>query len=74
MIIETVGARRIDALDGRDLKRWWEEWSAPTKLGGRPKLAKARFAFIVIKATLAFGIACRLPGCAELKEIIKNGS
>ena len=33
MIVETVGKRRIDVLDGRDLKRWWNEWSAPLKQG-----------------------------------------
>jgi hypothetical protein len=71
MIVETVGKRRIDALDGRDLKRWWNEWSAPMKEGGKPRLAAARMAMIVLTA-LAFGIACRKPGCAELKEIIKN--
>jgi hypothetical protein len=70
MIVETVGKRRIDALDGRDLKRWWDEWSAPAKRGGKPRLAAARMAFIVLKTALAFGIACRKPGCAELKQII----
>jgi hypothetical protein len=72
MIIETVGKRRIDALDGRDLKRWWNEWSAPAKEGGKPRLAAARMAFIVLKTALAFGIACRKSGCAELKEIIRE--
>jgi hypothetical protein len=72
MIAETVGKRRIDALDGRDLKRWWNEWSAPVKEGGKPRLAAARMAMIVLKTALAFGIACRKPGCAELKEIITN--
>jgi hypothetical protein len=70
MIIQTVGRRRIDALDGRDLKRWWNEWSAPTKEGGKPRLAAARMAFIVLKTALAFGISCRKRGCADLKEII----
>jgi hypothetical protein len=73
MIVGTVGKRRIDALDGRDLKRWWNEWSAPvSKQGGRPRLAAGRMAFIVLKTALAFGIACRKPGCAELKEIIRE--
>lgn len=70
MIVETVGKRRIDALHGRDLKRWWNEWSAPVKADGKPRLAAARMAMIVLKTALAFGISCRKPGCAELKEII----
>ena len=63
---------RIDALDGRDLKRWHREWSAPTEPGGEPRLAAARMSFAVIKAALSFGISCRLPGCAELKLILKQ--
>jgi hypothetical protein len=61
IIIRTVGKRRIDALDGRDLKRWHAEWSAPTEPGGKPRLAAARMMFAILKAALSFGISCRLP-------------
>ena len=72
IIIRTVGQRRIDALDGRDLKRWHNEWSAPTEHSGKPRLAAARMMFAIIKAALSFGISCRLPGCAELKLILQQ--
>jgi integrase len=72
MICETVGARRIDALDGRDLRRWHSEWSAPIKEGDKPRLAAARMAMIVLKTALTFGMTCRLPGCAELREILSG--
>lgn len=72
IISRTVGARRIDALDGRDLKRWHDEWSAPTQPCGKPRLAAARMCFAVIRAALSFGISCRLPGCAELKVILQQ--
>jgi hypothetical protein len=29
-------------------------------------------AFAIIKAALSFGIACRLPGCADLKLILQQ--
>ena len=61
-----------NALDGRDLKRWHREWSAPAEPGGKPRLAAARMSFAVIKAALSFGISCRLPGCAELKLILQQ--
>ncbi len=70
MIVETVGARRIDALDGRDLRRWHNEWSEPIEKGSKPRLGAARMAMIVFKTALSFGIACRKPGCVELKTII----
>jgi hypothetical protein len=70
MIVQRVGERRIDVLDGRDLRRWHAEWSAPEVEGGRPMLAKARMAMIVLKNALTFATTCRKPGCAELRNII----
>ncbi|MGO8923245.1 MAG: tyrosine-type recombinase/integrase [Xanthobacteraceae bacterium] len=72
MILQTVGARRIDALDGRDLSRWHAEWSKPVTEGGKPRIAAARMAMIVLKTALSFGISCRLPGCEELKLILQQ--
>ena len=68
MIVATVGARRVDALDGRDLRRWHAEWSAPA--GGKPRIAAARMAIIVLKNALTFAATCRNPGCSELREIL----
>jgi hypothetical protein len=72
MILETVGERRIDALDGRDLRRWHAEWSAPLIRGGKPRLAAARMAMIVLKTALTFAATCRKPGCAELRNILRD--
>jgi hypothetical protein len=66
----TIGSRRIDRCDGRDARRWFEAWSAPAEPGGRPTLAAARFAMMVLKAALSFGIQCRLEGCAGFKAIL----
>jgi integrase len=70
MIVETVGERRVDALDGRDLRRWHAEWSAPLTEGGKPRLAAARMAVIVLKTALTFAATCRKPGCADLRNIL----
>ena len=40
------------------------------KPDGRPRIAAARMAMIVLKTALSFGKACRLPGCAEFKAIV----
>jgi integrase len=72
MITETVGERRVDMLDGRDLRRWHTEWSAPLEQGGKPRLAAARMALIVLKTALTFCATCRKPGCAELRDILRN--
>ena len=72
MIVETVGARRIDAIDGRDLRRWYAEWSAPLKEGDKPRIAAARMAMTVIKNALTFAATCRKPGCTELRDILSK--
>lgn len=70
MLRAEVGERRIDALDGRDLSRWYKAWSEPAKEGGRPRLAAARMAMTVLKSALTFGKVCRYAGCADLKSIM----
>jgi len=70
MIVATVGARRIDALDGRDLRRWHSEWSAPLEQGSKPRIAAARMAIVVLKNALTFAATCRKPGCTELRDIL----
>jgi hypothetical protein len=66
----TIGSRRIDRCDGRDVRRWFEAWSAPVEPSGHPTIAAARFAMMVLKAALSFGIQCRLEGCAGFKAIL----
>jgi hypothetical protein len=70
MIIETVGERRVDVLDGRDLRRWHDEWKAPLADGGKERLAAARMAMIVLKTALTFAATCRKPGCDDLRSIL----
>jgi hypothetical protein len=72
MIIETVGERRVDVIDGRDLRRWHTEWSAPLESGGKPRLAAARMAMIVLKTALTFCATCRKPGCTDLRDILRD--
>jgi hypothetical protein len=72
MIVATVGARRIDALDGRDLRRWHDQWSVPLEQGGKPRIAAARMALVVLKNALTFAATCRKPGCADLRDILHD--
>jgi len=72
MIVATVGERRVDALDGRDIRRWHAEWSAPLEPGGKPRIAAARIAIIVLKTALTFAATCRKPGCADLRNILRD--
>lgn len=62
-----IGARRIDAIDRRDIDRWFEVWSTAGE-----HLAAARMAVTVLKSALTFGKGCRLAGCAELRSILED--
>ena len=72
MILQTVGERRVDAIDGRDLRRWHAEWSAPLEENRKPRIAAARMAMIVLKTALTFAATCRKPGCGELRNILRD--
>lgn len=70
LIIKTIGSRAIHACDGRDVKRWFNGW-AEDQHGGAPHLAKAQMCLTVLKSALAYGIMCRRPHCAGLREIMR---
>jgi hypothetical protein len=65
-----IGERHINDCDGRDLKRWFAQWSTGDSVDGKPQIAKARMAIAVLRAATTFGIACRKPGCAEFSAVI----
>lgn len=60
-----IGDYRIDEVDGRDLRRWFETWSE-----ARAKLGAGRMALAVLKAAVTFGVMCRMKGCAEFKVVM----
>jgi hypothetical protein len=71
-IVSHIGARQISVCDGRDLRRWFAEWSEPDEAGGKPKIAAARMVVCVIKAAVTFGILCRYSACIEFRTILDH--
>jgi hypothetical protein len=71
MLIEEIGARRIQDCDGKDAKRWFKVWGQYSKEDGSyGKHAKALMCIAVIKAALKFGVLCKYKGCADFKAIL----
>jgi hypothetical protein len=62
-----IGTLRIDACDGRDVKRWFAEWRNDN---GTDRLPRARMALAVLKAAVSFGVVCRQHGCRDFKAIL----
>jgi hypothetical protein len=67
MLIEEIGARRIEDCDGKDAKRWFKTWAEYDVETGYRKIAKARFCIAITKAALTYGILCKYKGCADFK-------
>lgn len=65
-MLHEVGDKRIDKITGVDLKRWHNSWS-----DNGEKLAASKMARAVLDAAVTFGVASRLPGCIELREVLK---
>lgn len=62
-----IGNRRVDSVDGVDVKRWHKLWSTNGK-----HLAAAAMSRAVLEAALSFGVSLRLDGCQELVGIVRE--
>jgi integrase len=65
-----IGDVKIATTDGRAVKRWFAEWRFDED--GSEHLPRARMVLAVLKATVRFGIICRLPGCSAFKEVLSE--
>src|SRR5690554_6026859 len=58
-----IGVRRVDSIDGIDIRRWHKDWSSNGK-----HLAAAAMVRAVLEAAVSFGVMMRLKGCSDLLE------
>lgn len=61
-----IGVRRVDGIDGIDIRRWHKDWSSNGK-----HLAAAAMVRAVLEAAVGFGVMMRLKGCSDLLETIQ---
>ncbi|MER9769016.1 hypothetical protein NKJ09_23460 [Mesorhizobium sp. M0189] len=64
VIKDTVGARLVRKLVGKDFRRWFNEWGS----GGRSR--RAHGAIRKLRAILSFGATERFDGCRDAREIL----
>ncbi|MCW1844207.1 integrase [Prosthecomicrobium hirschii] len=57
----SIGSRRMELITGLDITGWHDE------IADSSGPAAAAMCVAIIKAALSFGVAARLPGCADLK-------
>lgn len=61
-----IGVRRVDSIDGIDIRRWHKDWSSDGQ-----HLAAASMVRAVLEAAVGFGVMMRLKGCADLLVTIQ---
>jgi hypothetical protein len=74
LLREHIGECLIDESDGRDLKRWFDQWAARDQFGNPNHLPRGKMVLAVLKAAVSFGVACRRAGCAEFYTIMSHMS
>jgi integrase len=68
-----IGERRIDACDGRDVRKWFKVWAGVEDLRSpNAKIPAARMGLTVLKSAVSFGVMCRLAGCAAFSAILRE--
>lgn len=70
-LVERFGDRRIDRLNGRDMRRWFHILLEPSRPGAPPRLVLARRCVkVMMPILLAYGMEVGLLGCAELRKVL----
>ena len=67
-----IAARRMDAVDGRDVQRWYNKWAAPVLPGGPKRLREAKGCIQTLRRVVAFGVTLRLKGAKGLSEVLSE--
>jgi hypothetical protein len=68
-----AGAKRLDRLTGRDLRKWFLEIMKPAEPTGPPRVRLARGCVRqMMPILLGYGAEIGLPGCLELAEVLNR--
>ena len=66
----SVGARRIDRLNGEDFRRWYRKLREPKSPGQPPRIGRAHGCMTMLRILFGYGQVMGLPNCDKLKGIL----
>src|SRR6516165_6278618 len=66
----SVGARRIDRLNGEDFRRWYRKLREPKSPGQPPRIGRAHHCMTMLRILFGYGQVMGLPNCDKLKGIL----
>ena len=70
LLKRSVGARRIDRLNGEDFRRWYRNLREARSTGQPPRLARAHGCMTMLRILFGYGQIMGLPNCDKLKGIL----
>ena len=70
MLKTSVGARRIDRLNGEDFRRWYRKLSEPRSAGLPARIGRAHYGMTLLRVLFGYGQTKDLPNCDKLKGIL----
>lgn len=70
ILVATVGRRRIDRINGRDVNRWHREWGEPRIEGEPRRHRRAKGCIQTLRVVVSDGVATRIAGCKDLRDIL----
>jgi hypothetical protein len=70
MLKTSVGARRIDKLNGEDFRRWYRKLQEPKSPGLPPRIGRAHYGMTLLRILFGYGQTRGLPNCDKLKGIL----
>lgn len=73
LLEQTVGERVLSEVRGRDLRRWYENYSTPSDADGPKRIPRAHAAMTMFRMMLSFGVSIlEDEDCARLKAIMSE--
>jgi hypothetical protein len=66
----SVGARRIDRLNGEDFRRWYHRLREPKSPGLPARIGRAHDCMTMLRILFGYGQTMGLPNCEKLKGIL----
>jgi hypothetical protein len=66
----SVGARRIDRLNGEDFRRWYRKLGEPKSPRLPPRIGRAHGCMTMLRILFGYGQTMGLPNCDKLKAIL----
>lgn len=72
-LARSFGARRLDRLNGQDLRRWYTTMAEPSTAGGKPRLRLASACVrSMMMILLNYGTEIGVPACLELVQTLER--